>query len=62
MLSKIKLSFVIVLVLSLIPSSICQNWADFDTTADLDFDAFEGGQLEHVYSNLIKLEPVAPAS
>ena len=53
MLLKLKLYFVGILILFLLPNTICQNWADFDSSNDLDFDAYEGGQLEHLYSNLI---------
>ena len=55
MFSKVKANLYLlsILILLLTTNIECQNWADLDASGNLNFDAFEGGQLAHLYSNVI---------
>ena len=56
MLSKTKVYCLCLIILCLIPASVCQDWPDVDNDGTKDFDAFEGGMLQHVYSGVIIAE------
>lgn len=55
-------TLVFVCVLLMLSSINAQDWADFNTDTDIDFDGVEGALLSHLYSTPITLAPATGAT